>query len=125
MSIALLRDMFDQMVVRKDATAIERFYDPSFEMYSNGVTQNYREFAESHRGVYGTEISYSVEYDEEAWVEAANRVAARVWITTSRPGEEPTRIEVVLIAAFTRGRISRLWETTWPSWNTLPAFEKY
>lgn len=125
MSIALLRDMFDQMVVRKDATAIERFYDPSFEMHSNGVVQDYSAFAESHRGVYSTDISYSVEYDEDAWVQTSDKVAGRVWITTSRPGEEPTRIEVVLIAVFTHGRISRLWETTWPSWNALPAFENY
>jgi hypothetical protein len=54
-----------------------------------------------------------------------DKVAGRVWITTSRPGESPTRIEVVLIAAFTDGRISRVWETTWPSWNTLPAFDTY
>jgi hypothetical protein len=125
MSIAVLRDMFDQMVVNKDATAIERFYHPSFVMFSNGVTQEYDAFAESHRGVYSTEISYSVEYDEEAWVETADKVAGRVWITTSRPGEEPTRIEVVLIVAFDDGRIGRVWETTWPSWNELPAFETY
>ena len=70
-------------------------------------------------------IRYAVEYDEQAWVETADKVAGRVWITTSRPGESPTRIEVVLIAAFTDGRISRVWETTWPSWNSLPAFETY
>ena len=37
-------------------------------MFSNGVTQDYEAFATSHRTVYATEISYSVEYDEEAWV---------------------------------------------------------
>ncbi len=42
-----------------------------------------------------------------------DKVAGRV-ITTSRPGEEPTRIEVVLIAAYRNGRIHRIWETTWP-----------
>jgi hypothetical protein len=125
MSVAVLREMFDQMVVNKDATAIERFYDRSFVMFSNGVIQDYDGFAESHRGVYATEISYSVEYDEQAWVETEGKVAGRVWITTSRPDEEPTRIEVVLIAAFAEGRIIRVWETTWPSWNELPAFQTY
>jgi hypothetical protein len=95
MSIAVLREMFDQMVVNKDATAIERFYDRSFVMFSNGVIQDYDGFAESHRGVYATEISYSVEYDEQAWVETEGKVAGRVW------------------------------ETTWPSWNELPAFQTY
>lgn len=45
--------------------------------------------------------------------------------TTSRPGEDATRLEMVLIAAFKDGRITRVWETTWPSWNDLPAFETY
>jgi len=125
MSIALLRQMFGQMVEKKDPAAIERFYDPSFVMFSNGLTQDFEAFAASHRTLYATQISYSVEYDEDAWVEALDKVAARVWITTSRPDESPTRIEVVLIAAFNDGRITRVWETTWPSWSELPAFETY
>lgn len=125
MSVALLREMFEKMVVRKDIGAIDRFYDPSFVMYSNGVTQNFDEYAASHRTVYDTPISYTIEYDEEAWVETSDKVAGRVWITTSLPGESPTRIEVVLIAAYKEGRITRVWETTWPSWNDLPAFETY
>ncbi|MFI5510999.1 nuclear transport factor 2 family protein [Mycobacterium sp. NPDC051804] len=125
MSVAVLRKMFEEMVVAKDIRAADRFYDPSFVMYSNGVAQNFDEFVASHRTVYGTEISYAVEYDEEAWVETEDKVAGRVWITTSRPDETPTRIEVVLIAAFEDGRITRVWETTWPSWNELPAFETY
>jgi hypothetical protein len=125
MSVALLREMFEKMVVRKDIGAIDRFYDPSFVMYSNGVTQNFDEYAASHRTVYDTPISYAIEYDEEAWVETGDKVAGRVWITTSLPGESPTRIEVVLIAAYEEGRITRVWETTWPSWNELPAFETY
>jgi hypothetical protein len=52
-------------------------------------------------------------------------VAARVCITTSRPGEEPTRLEVVLIATYRDGRIHRLWELTWPNWSELGAFEHY
>jgi hypothetical protein len=62
-------------------------------MYSNGVTQDFDEYAASHRTVYDTPISYSIEYDDEAWVETSDKVAARVWITTSLPGESPTRIE--------------------------------
>ena len=100
MSIAVLRQMFEQMVENKDPTAIDRFYHPSFVMFSNGVTQDFEAFAASHRTIYATPISYSVEYDEQAWVEATDKVAGRVWITTSRPGENPTRIEVVLIAEF-------------------------
>jgi hypothetical protein len=89
MSIAVLRQMFEQMVEKQDPTAIEQFYDPSFVMFSNGVTQDFEAFTASHRTVYSTEIRYSVEYDEDAWVETPDRVAGRVWITTSRPNERP------------------------------------
>ena len=49
MSIAVLRQMFEQMVEKKDPAAIDRFYDPSFVMSSNGITQDFDAFAASHR----------------------------------------------------------------------------
>jgi SnoaL-like protein len=124
-SVALLREMFERMVVAKNAEMIERYYHPDFVMSSDGLVQNFVEFRDSHRAVYATPISYAIEYDEQAWVETADKVAGRVWITTSRPGERSTRIEVVLIAAFRDGRIHRVWETTWPSWRSLEAFQNY
>jgi hypothetical protein len=125
MTVSLLRNMFEQMVVGKNAELLPRYYHPDFRLYSNGVTQDYRSFAEEHEKVYVTAIRYAVEYDEHAWVEAESKVAGRVWITTTRPGEAPTRIEVVLIAAFDDGRIRRLWEITWPNWADIAAFEDY
>lgn len=125
MSVALLREMFATMVIPKNADVIDRYYHPDFVMYSDGLEQSFAEYAESHRAVYQTEISYAVEYDEEAWVETGDRLAGRLWITTSRPGEQPTRIEIVLIAVYRDGRIYRIWETTWPSWRKLPAFDNY
>lgn len=125
MLIDLLREMFDRMVVAKNGDLIEHYYDPDFVMCSDGLTQGFADFRDSHRKLYATSIAYAVEYDEEAWVQAADRVAGRVWITTSRPGEEPTRIEVVLIAAYRDGRIHRVWETTWPSWRNVDALENY
>jgi hypothetical protein len=127
MSVALLREMFDQMVIAKNAELVERYYHPDFVMHSDGLTQEFTEFHESHRQIYSTPISYEIEYDEQAWVEAEAeaKVAGRVWITTSRPGEKPTRIVVVLIAAFRDGRIHRIWETTWPSWRNVASLENY
>jgi hypothetical protein len=125
MSVALLREMFDQMVVAKNAELIERYYHPEFVMTSDGLTQTFAEFHDGHRAIYATAIGYAIEYDEQAWVEAEDKVAGRVWITTSRPDEKPTRIEVVLIAAFRDGRIYRVWETTWPSWRDVAALESY
>lgn len=125
MSVVLLKKMFDQMVVAKNPEAIARFYAPGFVMESNGVRQSYDAFARSHEGVYASDISYSVEYDEAAWVENAGRVAGRVWITTKLPNGPATRMEVILIAVFEEGRITRVWETTWPNWSDLKEFDDY
>ena len=123
MSVALLREMFDQMVVAKNAELVDRYYHRDFVMHSDGLTQDFIEFRESHREIYTTPITYEIEYDEQAWVEADAKVAGRLWITTSRPDEKPTRIEVVLIAAFRDGRIHRIWETTWPSWRNVASLK--
>jgi hypothetical protein len=64
-SIALLREMFDQMVVAKNAELVERYYDRDFAMYSDGLTQNFTEFRDSHREIYATSINYAIEYDEQ------------------------------------------------------------
>lgn len=121
----LLVAMFDEVVIRKDSGAIPRFYDPEFVMVSNGITQGYAAFLASHEQVYDTDIKYTIEYDDAAWVTQDDRVAARVWITTERPPAAPNRIEVVLIATLKQGRLSRLWELTWPNWSELPEFDQY
>lgn len=74
MSVALLREMFDRMVVAKNAELIEHYYDPDFLMYSDGLSQSFAKFRDSHRKLYATAISYAVEYDEHAWVEAQTRL---------------------------------------------------
>ncbi|WP_072805372.1 nuclear transport factor 2 family protein [Rhodococcoides yunnanense] len=125
MAIDKLREMFSVMVVAKNADAVPRYYHPDFELVTNGATQTYAEFDRGHRTVYATEITYDLEYDEDAWVEATDRVAGRMWITTARPNESPTRIEVLFIATFVDGLIHRLWELTWPDWSQLGAFETY
>ena len=94
-------------------------------MVSNGITQEYEGFRTGHETVYDTPISYAVEYDDESWVESDDRVAVRLWITTSRPGEDPTRLELVLIAAYRRGTDTSAVGVTWPNWADLPAFEQY
>ena len=127
MTIERLRKMFTEMVEAKDVAAIERFYDPELRLWTNGEVQDYAAFADGHRRVYPTAITYHVEYDEDAWVQddVRDRVAGRVWITTARPGEEPTRLELVLIVEYAGDRIIRVWETTYPSWQQLPAFDEY
>ncbi|EUA89582.1 hypothetical protein I551_3958 [Mycobacterium ulcerans str. Harvey] len=70
MSIALLREMFEKMVVAKNAELIGHYYDPDFVMYSDGLRQEFAEFNEGHRKIYASAISYAIEYDEDAWVQA-------------------------------------------------------
>ncbi|MCF7553726.1 nuclear transport factor 2 family protein [Pseudonocardia sp. WMMC193] len=121
----LAREMFTRMVEAKDASLVDTYYDPEFVLTTNGQTQNIDEFRAGHERVYPTAITYRVEYDENSWVEAGARLAARLWITTERPGEEPHRIEVVFVAEYRDGRLLRLNELTWPDWSTLAAFETY
>lgn len=99
-TVHVLKQMFEQMVVAKDATQIERFYDPGFQLVSKGITQDHADFVRGHVEVCRTAIQYAVRYDDEAWVESDDRAGGRVWITTSRTGEAPTEIEVVLLATF-------------------------
>jgi hypothetical protein len=117
--------MFDRMVIVKNPNMIERYYHPDFQLTTNGMTQGYEAFARGHATVYATPIAYAVEYDEDAWVSTEDQAAGRLWITTSRPGEEPKRLEVVLIASLLDGKIYRLWELTWPDWSSLEAFKTY
>lgn len=125
MSVELIREMFDRMVVAKNHELIAHYYHPDFIMTSNGQQQDYAAFAASHERIYTTAISYAFRYDEQAWVQSDDRVAGRVWVTTKRPEEEATTMELILIATFLDGRIHRLWELTWPDWSALKAFDNY
>lgn len=100
----LLKEMFSQMVVAKDITQAEKYYDPGLLLCTNGQVQDYAAFHAGHARV---------------------RLAGRMWITTARPGEKATRIEVILVASYRERRIFRLWELTWPDWSQLQAFETY
>ncbi len=120
-----MQEMFSQMVEAKDISKVEIYYDTDFVLYTNGQQQDYATFHAGHARVYPTAISYSIEYDEQAWVETADRLGGRVWITTARPGENPTKIEVIFLATYRERRIHRLWELTWPDWSQLGAFDSY
>ena len=115
----LMREMFGEMVGTKDKDTVEKYYDPAFVLHSNGYVQDYPAFHAGHAHVYQTPISYTVEYDEQAWQENAERLGGRVWITTERPGEPATKTEVIFLAEYRDRRILRLWELTWPDWSQL------
>jgi len=81
---ALLREMFERVVLPKNADLIEDYYHPDFGLTSNGIVQHYAEYARGHRDVYTTGIQYSIRYDEDSRVETEDRVAARLWITSKK-----------------------------------------
>ena len=120
----LLKEMFERMVVPRNAALIEVYYHPDFWMSTNQIEQCYDEFRADHEKYYAEDSrkSYQVEYDDESVVEDWEGVACRVWITTQQGSPDPTRIEVVLIAKYLDGRIHKLWELTLPNWSTLDGF---
>lgn len=119
MSVALLREMFDRMVVAKNAELIEHYYDPDFLMYSDGLSQSFAKFRDSHRKLYATAISYAVEYDEHAWVEAQTRLpggcgSPRRDLARSRPASRWYSLPPTATAEFAgsgrrRGRVGATW----------------
>ncbi|HAT8751295.1 TPA: nuclear transport factor 2 family protein [Legionella pneumophila] len=122
MYIQKLKEMFAQMVIKKNANLIPEYYHEEFLLYTNDIVTGYDEFLSSHLQYYATEIQYQVEYDEETFLEQGEKIAGRVFITTTRPNEPAKRIEVILIAQYKDEKIYRLWELTYPDWSKLPAF---
>lgn len=122
MYIEKLKQMFNHVVLKKDASLIPDYYHQDFLLYTNDQEMNYEAFLSSHQKYYATPIQYNIEYDEETLFEHKEKVAGRVWITTTRPNEPARKIEVILIAQFKENKIYRLWELTYPDWSKLPAF---
>jgi hypothetical protein len=123
MLIQQLKEMFSEMVIKKQTSKIPRYYHQDFLLYTNGTSMDYAEFLRSHQEYYATPIQYQVEYDEETFLEHGDKIAGRVWITIKKPNESPKKIEVVLIAQYKDHKLYRLWELTYPDWSQLPAFK--
>lgn len=125
MRVQLLKEMFHEMVVKKDISQVPRYYHPEFVLESNGQRQGYDAFLAGHQRVYATAITYALRYDESSWVESGDKLACRVWITTRRPDQDAVEIEVVLIATYAGEQIRHLLELTWPDWTGVKALESY
>lgn len=123
MYLQKLKEMFTEMVIKKDPSLIAHYYHPDFILYANQQVINYDAFLTMHEAYYATPIQYEVTYDEETFIEQDEKVAGRIWITTSRPNEPPQKIEVIFITHFKANKIYRMWELTYPDWSKLPAFQ--
>lgn len=123
MYLKKLKEMFNEMVLLKNAALIPLYYHQDFLLYTNDQTTDYNTFLASHQKYYETPIQYSIEYDEETLLEHNDKVAGRIWITISMPNEPARKIEVMLIAQYKEHKIYRLWELTYPDWSKLPEFK--
>lgn len=118
-----LQRMFTEMVLAKDASKIDEFYDDEFLLISNGITQDHEEFVRFHREAFDTDISYAFRYDEDAVVEDGDRLGFRVFIELSWPDQPAREIEVIGIARYRDRRMHRLWELTFPDWSQEDALQ--
>ena len=62
MYIEILKEMFSEMVEKKNASLIPQYYHTSFQLYANGQIQDYAYFSEFHQKIYATDIHYQVCY---------------------------------------------------------------
>ena len=126
MSVEQLKEMFNEVTLKKQASKISVYYHPDFVLYANEQTMDYAHFLKAHEEIYKTDIQYKIEYDEATFLEQGDKIAGRMWITTKR-GQDPVakRIEVILIVQYKEGKIYRLWELTCPDWSKLPDFEVF
>ena len=123
MYLRKFKEMFERMVIKKDATLIPFYYHKDFVLYGNNQEMTYETYLKFHQEIYKTSIQYDVTYDEETLLEQEEKIAARIWITTSSPNEPPKEIEVILIALFKDDKIYRIWELTYPDWSKMPEFQ--
>lgn len=118
-----LKNMFQEVVIKKDSSLIPYYYSKDFIMYSNGVKENYIQFYQSHIKYYNTPIQYKVQFDNTATMEKDDKVAARIFITTQTLNTAPQKIEVILIAQYKDNKIYRVWEVTDPDWSKMKEFK--
>lgn len=120
----LLKEMFSEMVEKKNASLVPKYYHEAFELYANGQTQDYAYFLDFHEKIYQTDIKYEVSYDENAFIEQGKKVAARVFFVVSTPNKPVKELEVILISEFRDDKIFRVWELCYPDWSKMPEFQQ-
>ncbi len=110
-----LKAVFQATLIDQNLEAIPQYYDRDLKLYTNGKVMDYNTYVETHQRMYSSEISYKIDYDIESVVEDDDKVAVRLFLT-QMPSNKT--IEVVLIVKFSQGKIVRLWELTYPDWQS-------
>ena len=120
----LLEEMFEQVVVKKQAHLQSRYYHQEFKLYANGIEQNYDEYIAGHEQIYKTPIQYKFRIDRDTIVDSDDKTAMRVFITINDSIDGEKEIEVILVAYFKDNKIYRVWELTRPDWSQMETFRK-
>lgn len=119
MSQQRLVEIFNEVVLKKDASQIQRYFHPGFVLKTNGQRQALATFLRRRELEYSRSMTFEVNIDEQAWVDAETAVGARLWLTVRAPGKHPEVHEIVLLARFVDERIHRMWELCMPA-RTAP-----
>lgn len=122
MYIERLKEMFENVIVKKNASAIPKYYNKDFLLHTNGQEMSYEEFVKLNLEINKIPIQYEIQYDEETLVEIENKIAGRIWVTISKHNKPSKIIEVIMIIEYIDDKIHTLWELTFPDWTKLPEF---
>jgi hypothetical protein len=122
MSKQRLLQMFSEVVIEKNASLIQSHFHPGFILEANGRRQGLPIFLRRRELDYATAVSYEVQFDDRAWIEAADAVGARLWLTVRKPGATANVLELLLLATYRGDRIYRMWQSAWP--EKVPAWCK-
>ncbi|MDI1452136.1 nuclear transport factor 2 family protein [Polyangium sp. 6x1] len=114
-NVALVREMFSEFASKLDASKLDLYHTPDFEMFSNDVHWDRRTYDEYHRKAFRERKALRVHYHDIFG--QGDRVAARVDITLVSLDDTETTVQVMLIAQISDGKIRRLWELTFPHWQ--------
>lgn len=118
----IFKSMFENMVIAKDVSLIEKYYHPEFSLFANSKTMNYNEFYDIHAKIYATDIQYQIAYDECTWAENDDKIAGRLFISLTNPNKPARELELICIVQYRQQKIYRLWELTFPDWANMDDF---
>lgn len=124
MYIELLKEMFNEMVIKKDVSVVPKYFHLEFLLYAHGQVWNYQDHVSKHQKIYKTPIQYAIRYQNETFIEQDEMISGRMFITLSLPNEPDKELELILIVKFKDNKIYRIWELTYPDWTQLETFKK-
>jgi hypothetical protein len=110
----LLAELLGRVVAGHDDTAMDEYLHPEFRLWCNGTAHDRASFAGRVATALAGNLGYAIDVDDQAWVTGADRVAARIWVSSTPSAAEPSDTEVLLIATVRDGRFDRAWVLAWP-----------